>query len=116
MWTDPVDAKSQYGRHHGDVPAVVESLAVLVESPRHHHQPPGVEDHQDDDHQAAHQPAVQAGPLLSVSPAVTDGAAEVQEAPETCQCWGGSDPVQQTGHAPLEVRDSDVTDTSSLKP
>ena len=62
LWTDPVDAESQYGCHHGDVPAVVEPLSVLVHSPvpgpgwagpSHQDQPPGVEAQQDEDHQSA---------------------------------------------------------------
>lgn len=104
LWTDPVDAESQYGCHHGDVPAVVESLSVLVQrpvispggtDPRQQDQAPGVEDHQDEDHQPADDTA---GPPLSLplslSPAKTERAAEIEEAPETCQGW-----------AQLEVRD-----------
>ena len=111
VWTDPVDAESHHGRHHGDVPAVVESLRVLEQSPvpgpggagpHHQHQAPGVEDHQDEDHQHAEDTA---GRLLLVPGAETGRAAEVEEAPETCQGW-----------AQLEVPDLDVADASSLLP
>ena len=56
--TDPVDAECQDGGHHGYLPAAVDPVPAPVLSPggpgpHHHHQAPGVEGQQGEDHQPA---------------------------------------------------------------